>query len=99
MPPAQPRRSVAIVPPRARLLDTVVRGLLGYLHVVHVRFAHAGGGDLDEFGARAHRLDRRAAAIAHRGAHPAHELVYHGRERTLVRHAALDALGHELFGG
>src|SRR3954465_7349101 len=35
------------------LFDPVIRGLLGDLDVVHVRFAHPGGGNLDKLAARA----------------------------------------------
>ena len=42
-------------------------------------------------------VDGRAAAVAHRRAQAAHQLVDHRRQRALVRHAALDAFGHELL--
>src|SRR5438046_2362140 len=79
-------------------LNSIIRGFLGDLHVVHMRLAYARRSDFDEFGTTAHLVDRRAAAIAHRGPYSAHELMDHCRQRALVRHAALDALGHELFG-
>src|SRR6185295_17182612 len=63
----------------------VVRGFLGDLHVVHVRFAHAGGSDLDELGLRAHLLDGGASRIAHAGAQPPHQLVDDRDRRALVR--------------
>mgnify|MGYP003694715607 CR=1 FL=1 len=37
-------------------------------------------------------VDRRAAAVAHRRAQAAHQLVDHRRQRALVRNAAFDAL-------
>src|SRR5262249_56711759 len=42
-------------------------------------------------------FDRRGAAIAHRLADAADELVQDRGDRPLVRHAPLDALGHELL--
>ena len=77
----------------------VVGRFLDDLHVVHVRLADAGRRDLDELGARAQLLDRRAAAVAHRRAQAAHQLMDHRGQHALVRHAALDALRHELLGG
>jgi hypothetical protein len=65
---------------------------------VHVRLADAGRRDLDELGAGAELVDRRAAAIAHRRAQPAHQLMDDGGQRALVRNAALDALRHEALG-
>src|SRR5205085_1645942 len=41
--------------------NVVIRRFLGDLDVVDVRLAHAGGGDLDEGGARAHLVDRAAS--------------------------------------
>src|SRR5579871_1885338 len=61
-----------------------------------MRLAQAGTGDAHE--ARLlHRLDRRRTAVAHRLAESADDLVQHPRERPLIRHAALDALRHELL--
>src|SRR5690606_8042040 len=76
----------------------VVRRFLGDLHVVHVALADAGGRDLDELGLLLHVGDGRAAAITHAGAQAAGHLVDDGDHRTLVRYAALDALGHQLVG-
>src|ERR1044072_1924002 len=47
------------------LLDAVIRRLLHDLHVMDMRLAHAGGGDLDELRPGAHVVDGRAAGIAH----------------------------------
>src|SRR6185437_9918564 len=80
-----------------RSFDPIVGCFLGDLHVVHVRFAHSRGRDLDELGAAAHLVDRRAAAVAHCGPYAAHELVDDRGERALVRHASLDAFGNEFF--
>src|SRR5262245_29759885 len=46
-------------------LNVVIRRLLGDLDVVDVGFAHARGGDLHEFGAGAHVVDRAVAGVAH----------------------------------
>src|SRR4051812_1056856 len=56
-------------------LHSIIRRFLHDLHVVHMRFAHAGGGDLDELSALFHLRDVPAAHIAHRGTQTAHELL------------------------
>ena len=79
-------------------LDAVVRRFLGDDHVVHVALAQARRGDAHE--ARAARAAPRAfgaPTVAHARAQAADELVDVDRERAAVRHAALDALGHELL--
>src|ERR687888_31947 len=78
------------------LLDPVIGSLLHDLHVVHVRFPNAGGGDLDELRASAHLVDGGAAGVAHARAQAAGELLDHPHRAAFVRHPALDALGHEL---
>src|ERR671935_1430537 len=78
------------------LLDSVIGSLLHDLHVVHVRFPDAGGGDLDELRAGAHLVDGGAAGVAHARAQAAGELLDHPHRAAFVRHPALDALGHEL---
>src|SRR3954470_24070459 len=87
------------------LLDSVIWRLLDDLHIVDVRFAHAGGGDLDELRLGAHLIDRRAAGVAHARApaglakapaHPPDQLLHHPHRAALVRDAALDAFRHQL---
>src|SRR5437762_1249097 len=73
----------------------IVRRLFRDRHVVRVRLAQPRSGDADE-ACRLHVVDRRRAAVAHRLADAAHELVHDRRQRALVRDAALDSLGHEL---
>src|SRR5690606_5025252 len=63
-----------------------------------MRFAYAGGGDFDELRLGAHVVDAGAAAVAHRGADAAHQLVDDGQHAALVGHAAFDAFGHQLVG-
>jgi hypothetical protein len=41
-------------------------------------------------------VDGAAAGVAHRGAQAADDLVHDLPDRTLVRHLAFDAFGHEL---
>src|SRR5687767_5026850 len=79
------------------LLDPVIWRLLDDLHVVHVRFAHAGAGDLDELALRAQLRQRRAAGVAHAGAKPAHQLVDHPYGAALVRDAAFHAFRDQLL--
>ena len=57
--------------------------------------AEPGACDADELRVL-HLLDRGGAAVAHRLAQPADELVEDVCDRTFVRHAPLDALGNEL---
>src|SRR5690349_10467092 len=80
------------------LVDAVVGCFLHDLHVVHVRFAHARRGDLDELAARSQLVHRGAAAVAHGCAQAAHELMNHRGKRALVRHASLNTFGNELLG-
>src|SRR6266567_4954192 len=79
------------------LFDTVIRSFLGDLNIVRVGFAHPCHGDLDELRAAAQFIDRGTPAIAHRCADSPHELMDHCDQRSLVRHAAFDALRHELL--
>src|SRR5438105_1646749 len=75
--------------------SAVIRGVLGDRDVVRVRLAQSRTGDADE--ARLlQRLDGLGAAIAHRLAQSAHELVHDRRDRALVGHAPLDSFGDEL---
>src|SRR5438093_3761744 len=57
--------------------------------------AEPGPGDANEFGGL-HLLDRGRAAVAHGLAQAADQLVEDVRDRTLVRHPALDAFGDQL---
>ena len=82
-----------------RSLDPVVRRFLHDLHVVHVRLADACRGDLDELApcATARRWSRSRNSPSPRAGRPSAG----GSTLTsgaLERHAALDALGHELLG-
>src|SRR6516165_10496193 len=74
----------------------IVRALAGDGHVVHVALAHAGAGDAHELGLVVQLGERARADIAHGHAQAAGELVQHGRDRALVGHLPLDALGHQL---
>src|SRR5581483_6004459 len=74
----------------------VIRRILRDRDVVRVRLAQPGARDAHEL-RFLQSLDRRRAAVAHRLAKAADELVQHTRERPLVRHAPLDALRHELL--
>ena len=61
-----------------------------------MRFAHAGGRNLDEARLGAHFVDGAAAGIAHARAHAAEQLLDHAQRAALERHAALDAFRHQL---
>src|SRR6185312_6607590 len=92
--------SCATWDPKSRMrilsVDVVIRRFLRDLHVVHVGFAHARGGDLDEVGARAHFVHRAAAGVAHACPEAPHELQDDRGRRALVGNPALDPFGHEL---
>src|SRR5512134_1253456 len=64
-PPHDGRRARKDSSRRPSGLQPIVRRLFGDPHVVHMRLAHAGGGDLDELRLRAHLVDRPAPAVAH----------------------------------
>src|SRR5690242_4114867 len=74
---------------------TIVRRLFRDRHVMRVRLAEARAGDAHE--ARVlHRLDRGRAAVPHRLAESADELVDDVLERPLVWNATFDPLGNQL---
>src|SRR6185437_9179565 len=77
-------------------LRTIVGRFLGHEHVVHVALALAGVGDPDEAGATAQFGEIRRSDIAHPGLQTAHQLFDIGGERSAMRYAALDSLGHQL---
>src|SRR5262245_55197469 len=79
----------------ARASAPIVRRLLRDRHVVRMRFAQPRGGDANE-PRTLHLRDRCGPAVAHRLPKAADELVRDRRERPLVGHAPLDALGHKL---
>ena len=74
----------------------VVRRLAGDRDVVDVALAQAGAGDAHEGAVLLHLGDRAVAGVAHRRPQAADQLVDDVADRPLVRHAALDALGHQL---
>src|SRR5690554_5901465 len=80
------------------LLEAVVRGFPRDHHVVDVALLERGGRDAHEARLLAQLGEIRRAAVAHPRAQAAHELVDAAREAAAIRHAALDALGHELGG-
>src|SRR5476649_1588433 len=80
------------------IAGTVVRRFLGDLHIVNMRFAHAGRGDFHELGLVAQLVYRRAAAVAHGLAYAADHLEDDSQHAAFVGDAAFDAFGHELVG-
>src|SRR5690606_9206165 len=70
--------------------DPVVRRLFRNLHVMHVRFGHAGASDAHKLRPRTHLVDSGATGITHGGAQAAHKLMDDSRQRALVRYATLD---------
>src|SRR4029079_12564527 len=80
-----------------KLLYPAVGRVFHELRVVHVRFANAGGRDLDELRAGRQFGDRRAPAVAHRRPQSAHQLMDHRWQHTLVGPTAFDAFRHQLL--
>src|SRR3954469_16969271 len=80
------------------LLHSIIRCFLDDLHVVDMRFTHAGRGDLDELGTLLHLRDIGAADIAHRRAQTTHELLDDCDDRPFVGHSAFHTFGHQLVG-
>src|SRR5688572_25840617 len=78
-------------------LEVVVRRFLRDDDVVHVALAEPGRRDPHELRLRLQLGDVRAPGVAHAGAQAAEELVDRRRDRSAIRHAPLDALGHELL--
>src|SRR5215470_13614592 len=77
-------RSVRCARAVATLIRLIVGRFLDDLHVVDVRLAHPGRGDLDELRPLAHRLDAVAAHVAHARAQAAHQLVDDFGDRAFV---------------
>src|SRR5690606_24209472 len=80
---------------RARLVHPVVGSFFGNLYVVDVRLADARSRDFNELALGAHVFNGGAAAIAHRGAQAADQLIDDGQHAAFVRDAAFNAFGHE----
>ena len=80
-----------------RILDRVIRRFLGDRNIMRVALGHAGGGDAAEPGIPPEAVDVLGPAVAHAGPEAADELINEVGQRPSVRHAALDALGHELL--
>ena len=78
-------------------VHAVIRGFLGNIHVVRMRFLQTGVRDADESGSLLQLADILGAAVAHTAAQAAHKLIHRFGKQALIRHASLDALGHELF--
>src|SRR5579864_4903358 len=74
----------------------VIRSLFGDDYVVHVTLAQSLGGDPDEARLGAKLLNAATPGVTHAAPEPAHDLVENRRERSSMRHASLDPLGHEL---
>src|SRR5829696_2417558 len=74
----------------------VVWGFLRHGDIVRMALAHPRRRDANERGAF-QVLDGRCAAVAHRLANPADQLMEHGPERPLVAHPALDPLRYKLL--
>src|SRR3546814_15014346 len=83
---------------RAGLPGAIIGRLFRDLHVVDMALARTRRGHLHERRLLAHLFDGRAADIAHGRAQAADELVDHAADRAAIRHAPLDAFGHELVG-
>src|SRR5713226_1534897 len=82
-------------PPVSTVLR-IVRRLAGHRDVVDVAFTQSGSGDPHKGTVLLHLADRAVAGIAHRRPQPTDQLVNNVADRSLVRDAAFDTLGHEL---
>ena len=76
----------------------IVGRFFGDLHVMDMGFTNASTSNLYELRALVKFRNGRAATIAHARANAALELMHDGADGAFVRHAALNALGHEFFG-
>src|SRR5690349_7284080 len=74
----------------------IVRAFARDGDVVDMAFAKPGAGDAYELGLAMEVGQIARADIPHRRAQSPGELMHHIADRPLVRHLALDALGHEL---
>src|SRR5690606_25987596 len=78
------------------LIGPVVRGFLGDLYVVHMRFTHACGSNFYEFRFLVQIFDGAAATIAHGSTQAADQLINDGNNTAFVRDASLNAFRYEL---
>src|SRR5215471_14998028 len=76
----------------------VVGGFAGDGDVVDVALAQTGPGDPHKGAVLLHFADRAVAGVAHRRAQAANQLMDDVADGALMRHPALDPLGHELQG-
>src|ERR1017187_6352881 len=76
-------------------LHAVVRRFPGDRHVMRVRLAETGRGDLDELGVALQRRDVPGTAIPHATAEAANHLEQDVGDGALVRHPSLDARSEE----
>src|SRR5690625_1030242 len=84
--------------PTTNSIEPVVRRFLGDLDVMRMRLVQPGAGNAHELRLLAHAFDVAATAVAHGRAQAAHHLVHDVAQRPAIRHAALDAFGHQLVG-
>src|SRR5262245_11223185 len=77
-------------------IQSVVGGLFGDDHVVHVALGERRLRDAHEARLLAQLGEMRGAEIAHAGAQAADHLMDVGGEAAAIRDAAFDAFGHEL---
>src|SRR5258708_31449270 len=75
---------------RVKRSDAVIRSFAGDDDVVRVGLAQSRGGDLDELGLGAQRLDVAHAAVAHAAAQTTRHLENHVGHGALVRDARFD---------
>src|SRR5262245_8494562 len=80
-----------------RSADAVIGRFLGDRYVVHVALAHTRIRDAHELRPRPHLFDVVAAGVTHRCAQTSCELVEDRDDAALVRHAPLNAFGHQLL--
>src|SRR5882672_10761812 len=92
----EPRFCFQLNPHSSILFDVVVGCFLDDLHIVDVRFAHAGAGDLHELGAIPDFVDGRATEVTHRRTQPSHQLLHDLYDAALVGNTAFHTLGHQL---
>src|SRR5467141_84537 len=79
---------------RIPLFNLIVWILTRYDHIVYVAFSQTSHRDPHEPGAFLQLRKRSYATVTHAAHEPAHQLVRQRGERTLIRHAPLDALRH-----
>src|SRR6185437_588237 len=90
VPPTPPARLFNLPAIPCRLFNLIVRRFTGDDHIMHVALAQPSAADANKPCLLLQVRNGVGAAVAHPGTQSANQLINHGRQRTPIRHAALN---------